>query len=247
MVQFTSNLKRIAIASIVSVGLAPAAFANPEAMTTIAQGEPTTLPGEIVPDADIVDVASSIDDFSTLVAAIQAAGLVDYLKSDGPFTVFAPTNEAFESLDAMLMPEYGIGLEDLLKPENQALLEDVLSYHVVPGAAISSGDIPNGTTVLDAANNNPLEVNRMDEDIDVDGVSITAYDVPASNGVIHVLDEVLLPPDVIVVLEEASEMEMTDDADMAEDEEMTDEPAMTEPATTTTQPETTTEPVRGLW
>lgn len=259
MVYLPAALKSIAIAGIFSVGLAPVSLAAPYASVEVAQAD-----AEDPLDADIVTVASSVDDFSTLVQALEAAELVDDLQGEGPFTVFAPTNEAFDDLDTLLTSEYGIGVADLLEPENQELLQEVLTYHVVPGAAVPSSDIPNGTTVINTINGAPLEINRVDNDVVVNATDITAYDIPASNGVIHVIDDVLLPPDVIAALEEApvEDMEMEAEEPMEEVEEPMEEveepmeeveepmeemeaPAeMEAPTETETQ---STEPVRGLW
>jgi uncharacterized surface protein with fasciclin (FAS1) repeats len=133
----------------------------------------------------IVDVAAGSEDFSTLVAAVEAAGLVETLSGEGPFTVFAPTNEAFDAL-----PE-GV-LDALLLPENEAVLTSILTYHVVPGEVtsdmISDGDVATveGQTVA---------ISTADG-VTVNGAVVTTADVEASNGVIHVIDAVLIPPDV---------------------------------------------------
>jgi len=132
---------------------------------------------------DIVDTAVEAGSFGTLVAAVQAAGLVDTLKSDGPFTVFAPTDEAFAAL-----PEGTV--EELLKPENMDKLTAILTYHVVPGK-VMSGDLSNNmmaTTVQGG------DVTIMtDGGVTVNGANVVSADVEASNGVIHVIDAVILP------------------------------------------------------
>ena len=135
----------------------------------------------------IVDVASANPDFSTLVAAISAAGLVDTLNGAGPFTVFAPTNAAFDALPA------GV-LDALLLPENKDALTKILTYHVVPGtvlaADIADGDVATveGQTVaLSTANG-----------VTVNGATVVTADVLADNGVIHVIAAVLVPSDVDV-------------------------------------------------
>ena len=136
---------------------------------------------------DIVAVASGNPDFSTLVAAIQAAGLVETLQGTGPFTVFAPTNAAFEALPAGL-------LEKLLLPENVAALTAILTYHVVAGQVMSTdvtaGDVATveGSTVAITT----------DGGVKVNGANVVAVDVAASNGVIHVIDAVIVPPTVDV-------------------------------------------------
>lgn len=134
--------------------------------------------------SDIVDTAVAAGDFTTLVAAVQAAGLVDTLKGEGPFTVFAPTDAAFAAL-----PEGTV--ETLLKPENKDQLVSILTYHVVPGA-VKSSDLTEGMT---AATVQGGEVTfTLDGGAKVNGANVTAADVAASNGVIHVIDAVIMPP-----------------------------------------------------
>ena len=132
---------------------------------------------------DIVDTAVGAGTFGTLVAAVQAAGLVDTLKGEGPFTVFAPTDEAFAALPAGTV-------EDLLKPENKDKLTAILTYHVVAGKVMAA-DLSNGmmaTTVQGS------DVKIMTEGgVTVNGANVTAADIEASNGVIHVIDAVILP------------------------------------------------------
>ena len=132
---------------------------------------------------DIVDTAVNAGSFETLVAAVQAAGLVETLKGDGPFTVFAPTDEAFAAL-----PEGTV--EDLLKPENKDQLTAILTYHVVPGKVMST-DLSNN---MMAATVNGADVTIMTEDgVTVNDASVVSADIVASNGVIHVIDQVILP------------------------------------------------------
>ena len=135
-------------------------------------------------EADIVDTAVAAGSFTTLVAAVQAAGLVETLKGPGPFTVFAPTDAAFAALPAGTV-------EDLLKPENKEQLVAVLTYHVVPGKVMST-DLSEG---LKAATVQGSEVTiTLDGGPKVNGAAISTPDVAASNGVIHVIDAVILPP-----------------------------------------------------
>ena len=135
-------------------------------------------------DKDIVDTAVAAGSFTTLAAALGAAGLVDTLKGEGPFTVFAPTDDAFAAL-----PEGTV--DDLLKPENKDKLTAILTYHVVPGA-VMSGDLTNGMT---ATTVNGATVTIMTEGgVTVNGANVTAADIAATNGVIHVIDAVILPP-----------------------------------------------------
>ncbi len=132
---------------------------------------------------DIVDTAVGAGSFTTLVAAVQAAGLVDTLKSDGPFTVFAPTDDAFAAL-----PEGTV--ETLLKPENKNQLVSILTYHVVPGA-VKSTDLSDG---MKAATVQGSEVTiGTSGGVTVDGANVVQADIMASNGVIHVIDAVILP------------------------------------------------------
>ncbi|WP_272493486.1 fasciclin domain-containing protein [Rhodocaloribacter litoris] len=135
-------------------------------------------------EKDIVQVATE-GGFNTLVAAVQAAGLVETLQGEGPFTVFAPTDEAFAKL-----PEGTV--ESLLKPENRDQLVAILTYHVVPGA-VRAADVVNLTsakTVQGAS----LTIKVMDGKVMINDATVTATDIEASNGVIHVIDTVLLPP-----------------------------------------------------
>ena len=132
---------------------------------------------------DIVDTAAAAGTFGTLLAAAEAAGLVDTLKSEGPFTVFAPTDAAFAAL-----PEGTV--EGLLKPENKEALAGILTYHVIAGKVMST-DLKDdmeaatvqGTTVMI----------DLDSGVMVDDANVTAADIEASNGVIHVIDKVIMP------------------------------------------------------
>ena len=134
--------------------------------------------------ADIVDTAVSAGKFNTLVTAVKAAGLVETLKGDGPFTVFAPTDEAFAKLPAGTV-------EDLLKPENKEKLVAVLTYHVVPGKIMAS-DIAGKATQVKTVQGSKLSVDAM-KGVKVDDANVISADVVASNGVIHVIDTVVLP------------------------------------------------------
>ena len=135
----------------------------------------------------IVDVASSNPDFSTLVAAVSAAGLVETLSGEGPFTVFAPTNAAFAALPA------GV-LDALLLPENKDALVKILTYHVVPGSVLAA-DIADGDVATVEGQNVTLSTANG---VTVNGANVVTADVLASNGVIHVIDAVLVPADVDV-------------------------------------------------
>lgn len=134
---------------------------------------------------DIVDVATQAGSFHTLLAAAQAADLVTTLKSTGPLTVFAPTDAAFAALPAGTV-------DTLLKPENKAKLADVLTYHVVAGAVTSTEvvKLTSATTV----EGKPIMISVVDGKVKINDATVTQADVKASNGVIHVVDKVLLPP-----------------------------------------------------
>jgi uncharacterized surface protein with fasciclin (FAS1) repeats len=137
-----------------------------------------------VKEKDIVDTAVAAGSFTTLVAAVEAAGLVDTLKGEGPFTVFAPTDAAFAALPAGTV-------EDLLKPENKDKLVAILTYHVVSGKVMSS-DLTEG---MKAVTVNGKEVTiTLEGGAKVNGATISTADIEASNGVIHVIDQVILPP-----------------------------------------------------
>ena len=135
--------------------------------------------------ADIVDTAVAAGDFTTLVAAVEAAGLVDALKGEGPFTVFAPTDAAFAAL-----PEGTV--ETLLMPENRDQLVEILTYHVVP-AKVMSGDIAGKTATAQTLSGGELAIDATDG-VSVNDAEVVTADIAASNGVIHVIDAVILPP-----------------------------------------------------
>ncbi|MDV3347796.1 fasciclin domain-containing protein [Leptothoe sp. LEGE 181152] len=132
----------------------------------------------------IVDVAIANGSFDTLVAAVQAADLVETLSGEGPFTVFAPTDEAFAAL-----PEGT--LDTLLLPENQATLAQILTYHVLSGE-VPSGEVTTGAVATVA--DEELEIVADESGVTVGGATVVTPDVEASNGIIHVIDTVLLPP-----------------------------------------------------
>ena len=156
---------------------------------TVAEEVPAeTTPEEVVEEEesakDIVALAVETDALSTLVSAVQAGDLVETLQGEGPFTVFAPTNEAFAAL-----PEGT--LDELLNPENKDQLVAILTYHVVSGKVMST-DLTDGMT---AATVNGAEVTITTADgAKVNGANVVTADVEASNGVVHVIDAVILPP-----------------------------------------------------
>jgi uncharacterized surface protein with fasciclin (FAS1) repeats len=135
--------------------------------------------------ADIVETAVSNGSFKTLTAALQAAGLVETLKGKGPYTVFAPTDEAFKKLPAGTV-------ETLLKPENKAQLQKVLTYHVVSGN-VMSGDLKGKTTNAKTVEGSAVRIDASGNAVKVDDAVVTQADVSASNGVIHVIDSVIMP------------------------------------------------------
>jgi uncharacterized surface protein with fasciclin (FAS1) repeats len=141
------------------------------------------------PDAagTIVEVASASSDFSTLVTAVKAAGLVETLNGAGPFTVFAPTNEAFAALPAGL-------LDKLLLPANKEALTKILTYHVLP-AKVMAADVAAGK--VKTVEGSEITI-ATEGGVKVDKANVTATDVAATNGVIHVIDQVLVPADVKV-------------------------------------------------
>jgi len=176
--------KAIAFAAVAALTLA-ACGSDEETTETDMTEETSDMSTEETAAGDIVAVASSTEGFSTLVAALEAAGLVETLQGEGPFTVFAPTDDAFAALPEGL-------LEKLLLPENVAVLTSILTYHVVPGLVMSAdvmaGDVATveGSTIAIAT----------DGGVTVNGANVTTVDVTASNGVIHVIDQVIVPPTV---------------------------------------------------
>ena len=156
-------VRTLALAATVAFGSATAAFADAHSK-------------------DIVDTAVGAGTFNTLVAAVTAAGLVETLKGPGPFTVFAPTDEAFKAL--------GTTVDDLLKPENKDKLTAILTYHVIPGKVMAA-DLKDG---MEAATvNGETVMIDLDNGAMVDDAKVVTADIAASNGVIHVIDKVILP------------------------------------------------------
>lgn len=136
--------------------------------------------------ADIVDTAVGAGQFSTLVAAAKAAGLVPVLKSKGPFTVFAPTDAAFASLPPGTV-------DDLLKPKNKGKLAAILKYHVIPGR-VKAADVAGKKLSVKTVQGPPVNVDGTMMGVQVNDAHVIQPDIEASNGVIHVIDKVLLPP-----------------------------------------------------
>jgi transforming growth factor-beta-induced protein len=163
-----------ALAAFVAAGLVAASWAAAEECAVSANKA----------QKDIVDTAVGAENFKTLVAAVKAAGLVDTLKGKGPYTVFAPTDEAFAKLPAGT-------LETLLKPENKDKLTAILTYHVVPGRVMAADVVK-----LDSAKTvqgSKVKISVADGKVKVDGANVIATDIKTSNGVIHVIDSVILP------------------------------------------------------
>jgi uncharacterized surface protein with fasciclin (FAS1) repeats len=154
-------------------------------MPTTTEAPDTT----VAPAQTIVEIAAGNPDFSTLVSAVEAAGLAETLSGEGPFTVFAPTNAAFESLPAGT-------LDTLLKPANKQQLADILTYHVVPGTVMAEDVVPGDVTTVNGATFEVAAENGVVTITDGEGgtAKVVTTDIVASNGVIHVIDAVLIPP-----------------------------------------------------
>ena len=154
------------------------------ALTSAMPGDDASALNPSAANKDIIDVAIEAGSFNTLAAALEAAGLVNALKGEGPFTVFAPTDEAFAKLPAGTV-------EELLKPENRDTLTAILTYHVVPGA-VTAGQVTrlsHATTL----NGQRVDIAVEGNTVRIDGATVTSADVRASNGIIHVIDSVILP------------------------------------------------------
>ncbi len=172
---------RTILAPLLTLALLGACSKDATAVTTTAAKEAAT---QQVGEPNIVTVAASSGDFNTLVAALKAAGLVETLEGDGPFTVFAPTDEAFAKLPAGTV-------DSLLLPENKAKLVAILTYHVVPGEVLAADVVK--LSSADTVEGQALSISVEDGGVQVNGAHVTATDVMASNGVIHVIDSVLIP------------------------------------------------------
>lgn len=180
------------------------------AADSISQDTPSgevTDATEMSSESTIVEIAASSDSFTTLTAALEAAGLLDVLSGEGPFTVFAPTDEAFAAL-----PEGT--LDELLKPENQQTLIEILTYHVVPGMVMSA-DLTAGEVTT--AEGSPVTID-LSNGVMVNDANVVMADIPASNGVIHVIDQVMLPESMMAPAA-AEDMELPT-LDMMEETEM---------------------------
>ena len=185
-------LKKLALttALVVTLGMAPA-YAD---MHEDGHEKDSHYMEEKAELGTVVDVAAGNEDFSTLVAAVQAAGLAETLATAEKVTVFAPTNEAFAKL-----PEGTV--EDLLKPDNKDQLTSILTYHVL-GQKIKSKNIPAGETTLPTLQGQTVTISNTDAGVSINGANVTAADIKASNGIIHVIDTVILPPEEKAAAEE---------------------------------------------
>ena len=154
------------------------------AMALVLSPSPGTYAGPKAASQDIVDTAVAAGSFKTLAAALQAAGLVDTMKGKGPFTVFAPTDEAFAKLPPGTV-------EDLLKPENKEKLVAILTYHVVPGRVLASQVVKMSSAKT--VNGQSLAISASGGTVMVDNAKVVKTDILCSNGVIHVIDSVVLP------------------------------------------------------
>ena len=184
-----SIITNLIIGATISLGCAYAFVASPsfaeKRVTKPASiSTPTAAKSNTAKSNTIVGVASGNKSFSTLVTAVKAAGLVETLSGRGPFTVFAPTNEAFKALPKGT-------LDTLLKPENRAKLVRVLTYHVVPGKVMAK-DVRTGNVRTVQGSN--IAVKATGGKVMVNNANVTMTDIAASNGVIHVIDRVILPP-----------------------------------------------------
>jgi uncharacterized surface protein with fasciclin (FAS1) repeats len=179
-------MKKFKLVSLVLVGFAVTSLVScnaPKEQVEETASDSTEVVAEVVSNT-VVDIAVGSADHSTLVAAVTAAGLVETLSGTGPFTIFAPTNAAFDALPAGTV-------EDLLKPENKEKLTAVLTYHVVAGNVMSS-QLADGQKVA-TLNGQELTVAIKDGVVTINGTKVIAADLAGSNGVIHVVEGVLLP------------------------------------------------------
>lgn len=157
---------------------------DPKTETTAEEVTEPVVEEVVVAPSTVVDVAVGSPDHTTLVAAVTAAGLVETLSGTGPFTIFAPTNAAFAALPAGTV-------DGLLKPESKDALTGILTYHVVAGNVMAA-DLTDGQ-VVKTLNGQDLKVSIKDGKVMINGANVTAADLKGSNGVVHVVDAVLMP------------------------------------------------------
>jgi len=162
------------------------AFANMAVIAAAAIGLAVSSVAVRAADKDIVDTAVGAGQFETLAAALGAAGLVDTLKGKGPFTVFAPTDDAFAKLPAGTV-------ENLLKPENKDQLTAILTYHVVPGNVMAADVVK--LSEAETVNGKKVNIKVEGDTVMINDAKVVSADIAASNGVIHVIDAVILPPE----------------------------------------------------
>ncbi len=177
MKQLKLSMAALAMIAMVACGEAPAETEEVAAPTE------EMAPAEQAPGT-VVDIAVGSTDHTTLVAAVQAAGLAETLSGAGPFTVFAPTNAAFNALPAGTV-------DDLLKPENKEKLASILTFHVVAGNVMST-DLTDGMKAT-TVNGQEITIGVAEGKVTVNGANVTTADLKAGNGVVHVIDAVILP------------------------------------------------------
>jgi transforming growth factor-beta-induced protein len=209
--------KKIALMSVAGALILAACATPPAVAPTTAPApteapaptaEPTAAPTEApaMEEKDIVDTAIGAGSFNTLAAALTAAGLVETLKGEGPFTVFAPTDEAFAKIDPAT-------LENLLKPENKDQLTAILTYHVVPGR-VAAADVVNLTSAT-TVQGEDIAIKVDGGNVMINDATVVTPDVMASNGIIHVIDTVIMPPSMAAAPAPAPEALTTDIVDTA--------------------------------
>jgi uncharacterized surface protein with fasciclin (FAS1) repeats len=184
------NIPRPIAAVLLSAVLVGAACSDDATEASSEEATPAASADEMSESAEssgtIVEVASEAGSFTTLLAAAEAAGLVETLSGEGPYTVFAPTDEAF----AAALDDLGLTAEELLASED---LSGILTYHVIPGEVVAADVVGLDGESVATVNGAEIDISVDGDTVMVDGATVTATDVMASNGVIHVIDGVLLP------------------------------------------------------
>ena len=180
----TALTKSIVIAIALLAGASSPAFAGKNGGKYVASPSTSPTKESKMSTKDIVDTAVAAGQFNTLAAALGAAGLIETLKGPGPFTVFAPTDAAFAALPAGTV-------EELLKPENKAKLASILTYHVVAGKVMAADVVK--LSEADSVGGPTLKIMTEGGKVMINDATVTTADIAASNGVIHVIDKVLIP------------------------------------------------------